>query len=370
MSTTGGAAYNRPVSSRPRPAVAALVVLAALAAPRTAAQPRGTFAARVAALSEPGGYFDTDNLISNERSYLQVLPDLQRLNVTGGAYVGVGPDQNFSYIAAVRPRIAFIIDVRRDNLLLHLLFKALFELSRTRIEYVSLLFGREVPADLSLWRHATIDRIAAHAGGPAASRQVIDTRRALLERAIRGFGVPLSSDDLATIARFHRRFIDAGPELRFQSTGRPPQPHYPSYRELLFETDPAGRQANYLAADDSFQFVKSLESQDLVVPVVGDVSGPSAMAAIGRLLQERQERVSAFYISNVELYLFRQGSFARFLRNLGWLPHASNAVVIRAVFGPYSMAGRGSTSQIQRIDDLLEGFRSGRLSSYEDVVVR
>ena len=85
------------------------------------------FAALVARISEPGGYFDSDNLISNESSYLHVLGAMRRLGVAGGAYVGVGPDQNFSYIAQVRPRIAFIIDIRRDNLLQHLLFKSLFE---------------------------------------------------------------------------------------------------------------------------------------------------------------------------------------------------------------------------------------------------
>ena len=47
----------------------------------TSAQSRPTFAASVANLSEPGGYFDTDNLISNERSYLQVIPDLRRRSV-------------------------------------------------------------------------------------------------------------------------------------------------------------------------------------------------------------------------------------------------------------------------------------------------
>jgi hypothetical protein len=82
------------------------------------AQSPSPFAAQIASLSEPAGYFDTDNLISNERSYLQVLPDLGRRNVRGGAYIGVGPDQNFTYIAEVRPSIAFIVDVRRDNLLL------------------------------------------------------------------------------------------------------------------------------------------------------------------------------------------------------------------------------------------------------------
>src|SRR5215207_7700196 len=80
------------------------------------------FAALVARLSEPGGYFDTDNLISNESSYLHAVGRLRALRGAGptGAYVGVGPDQNFSYIAAARPKVAFIVDIRRDNLLQHL----------------------------------------------------------------------------------------------------------------------------------------------------------------------------------------------------------------------------------------------------------
>src|SRR5262252_6651083 len=82
------------------------------------------FARLIERLSEPNGYFDTDNLISNEASYLHVIGKLRRMQVTGGAYLGVGPDQNFSYIAQIRPRIAFIVDIRRDNLVEHLLFKA------------------------------------------------------------------------------------------------------------------------------------------------------------------------------------------------------------------------------------------------------
>src|SRR5258705_9575324 len=99
-------------------------------------QAPGTFAGDIARLSEPSGVFDADNLISNERSYLEVAPALAARQVEGGAYIGVGPDQNFSYIARVRPAVAYIIDIRRDNLLLHLLFKALFLEARTRAEYL------------------------------------------------------------------------------------------------------------------------------------------------------------------------------------------------------------------------------------------
>ena len=142
------------------------------------------FAAQIEALSEPGGYFDTDNLISNERSYLQVLPDARAAGVAAASYIGVGPDQNFSYIARLRPPIAFIVDIRRDNLLLHLLFKAVFEQARTRIEYLALLVR---PAD-ARQRRALANRSGRAAGGyidaapPNASRSLLagdGSRRAI-----------------------------------------------------------------------------------------------------------------------------------------------------------------------------------------------
>ena len=75
-------------------------------------------------LSEPEGYFDSDNFVSNEAAYLRVFPALKRLGVRGGVYVGVGPDQNYSYIADIQPRLAIIIDIRRQNALQHLYYKA------------------------------------------------------------------------------------------------------------------------------------------------------------------------------------------------------------------------------------------------------
>ena len=105
-----------------------------------------SFATLIERLSEPGRYFDTDNLISNERSYLHVMGKIREMGIAGGAYIGVGPDQNFSYIAQIRPSIAFIIDIRRDNLLQQLLFKSLFALAENRIEYLCLLFARPFPA--------------------------------------------------------------------------------------------------------------------------------------------------------------------------------------------------------------------------------
>jgi len=334
-----------------------------------AIQAPSPFAAQIASLSEPGGYFDTDNLISNESSYLQVVPELETRKVHGGAYIGVGPDQNFSYIAAVRPSIAFILDVRRDNLLLHLLFKALFASSRTRVEYLAQLTGRAVPGDLESWRAAPIDRLVAYIDG--APVRGVEPLRHSLDAAIAATGVPLSAQDRATIDRFHRRFIAEGLSLRFQSTGRPPQYYNPAYRDLLIDRDASGHQRNYLASEDAFQFVKQLQARDLVIPVTGDLSGPSALVGIGKTLAARNEHVSAFYVSNVEFYLFRGGTFPKFAANVAHLPHAPNSVVIRSIFGRLTAPARpgdSSVSRLQAIDELLHEYDAGRIRQYADVV--
>jgi hypothetical protein len=338
-----------------------------IAPARPAAQ--SSFASEIAALSEPGGYFDTDNLISNERSYVDVVPDLKKRGVRGGAYIGVGPDQNFTYIAAIRPDVAFIVDVRRDNLLLHLLFKSLFALARTRVEYLALLLGRPVPTDIESWRSAPIDRVVAQAEVAALEARGVLALRRRVEDALGKVGVPLSQEDLSTIDRFHRRFIEGGLGLRFQSTGRPPQSHYPTFRDLLLATDAFGERSNYLASEDSFQFIKSLHKRDAIVPVVGDLSGPRALAAIGTLLGQRGQRLSAFYASNVEFYLFSDDRFDRFVANLGRLPRTGHGVIIRSVFGRYARGG-GSTSQLQPVTELVDGFSKGRFRYYGELVDR
>jgi hypothetical protein len=353
--------------------VAAAIAVLALAgggghAQTPAPAPAG-FAGQIARLSEPEGYFDTDNLISNEQGYLSVLQDIERAAVRGGAYVGVGPDQNFSYIAAARPSVAFIIDVRRDNLLLHLLFKALFALARTRVEYLTLLFGRDVPGDIELWRSKSIEVLTAYVdAAPLPDRAATDALRARVTTKVRSFGVSLSATDLQTLERFHRRFMEAGLGLRFQSLGRPPQMYYPTFRQLLLEVDAAGRQRNYLASEEAFQFVKSLEARDMVIPVVGNLSGESAMVSIGRWLREHDERLSVFYTSNVEFYLFREGSFGRFIDNLSRMPHGERALIVRSVFGGGGGFGGGSVSQTQGLPELLDGFSRGKYRQYWELV--
>ena len=343
------------------------------AAPQTTAPARPSFAATIAALSEPGGFFDTDNLISNERSYLHVLPDLAARKVTGGAYIGVGPDQNFSYMAQIRPAVAFMVDIRRDNLLLHLLFKALFALSRTRVEYLAMLTGRPAPSPLTGWDAKPVEAITAYIdGAPALTAAQVAALRTRIRESIATTGVPLSDADRATIDRFHGRFIADGLSLQFNSTGRAPQMGYPTLRDLLLERDSAGVPRNYLVTEGGFQFLKDLQARDLVIPVVGNLSGSGALAAIGKFLAQRNERLSALYASNVEFYLFRESSFGQFVSNLERIPRAPHAVIIRSVFGGGGirpLPGYLSSSMLQSVQQILDGYARGLFRQYFELTV-
>jgi hypothetical protein len=353
--------------------LSAVLALVLHGAPRASQPPAAaTFASLSASLSEPDGYFDTDNLISNERSYLHVIPALRAAAFKGGAYIGVGPDQNFSYIAQARPSIAFIVDIRRDNLLLHLLFKALFHEAPTRVQYLCLLFGKDVPPEPADWRSAGIDKLVAYIDGASSKPASVDALRRRIDSRVKRFGIALTSADAATIDRFHRAFIAAGLSLKFNTSGRAPRSYYPTYRELLVERDREGRQSSFLANDADFQAVRALQQRDLVIPVVGNLGGRHALAAIGRVLAARGERLSVIYTSNVESYLFRDGGFARFIENLKAVPHTPGSLVIRAVFPafgayPVAMPGYYSASVTHPVDDLITGYASGKYRSPRDL---
>lgn len=98
--------------------------------------------------SEPNGYFRSDNLTSNELWFQHVIPELASRTRPGGVYLGVGPEQNYTYIAAVKPAMAFIFDIRRGNLHLQLMYKALFEMAKDRTDFVSMLFAKPRPPGL------------------------------------------------------------------------------------------------------------------------------------------------------------------------------------------------------------------------------
>jgi len=334
------------------------------------------FWAMVTGFSEPGGYFRSDNLISNEMAFQQVIPDLQK-TPRPGAYLGVGPDQNFTYITALRPKMAFIVDIRRQNMLLHLMYKALVELSSDRVDFLSRLFSRPRPeglgADSSL--QALYDAFEALSGDEMLVQKNL---KAVFERLERTHGFPLTEEDENAIKFVYTSFYLGGPDIRYsfpRSDFGGPQ-WFPTYAELMVQTDLRGENHSYIATEQNFAVLREYERNNLIVPLVGDFAGDHALRTVGRYLKDHDATVTSFYTSNVEQYLFQGDGWKKFFLNVAALPTDEHSTFIRAYFNRmgyrFQSAGPGLQSQtlVDGIPGLLKAFNGGEIRSYYDVVSR
>lgn len=291
------------------------------------ASPGAELARLLRTLSEPSGAFFSRNLVSNEPSYAAAIPRVAERRSAGRAYLGVGPEQNLSYLAALEPDLAFIVDLRRDNALLHLLYQALFEATRGRAEWVAWLTGRTAPPEPApdaappTW----LDPLAR-----APRDDVVHTRRhADLLRRIRGWGVELDAHDETSLAQIHGAFVERGLDLAFELE-RGSSRAYPRLGALLGASTPDGAPASFVGTARAFEAVARLERAHHVIPVVADFAGPSALRAIGDELRRRHLVVGAFYVSNVEQYLIEDGKHAAFVANVASLPSDDETLLIRA----------------------------------------
>jgi hypothetical protein len=375
-------------SAAPRFFAVAPIVVAALAVAYAAPQ-RTTPAALPASLtsaqfwklstdlSEPAGSFRSENLVSNEHTYQYVIPDLQKATQPGGVYLGVAPDQNFTYMAATRPRMAFILDIRRGNLLQHLLYKALFELSVDRAQFVSKLFSKPRPQGLSK-TSSVFELFSAYARVETSDQLYRANLAAVRNHLTVRHGFALSADDLEQLETIYFAFFWQGPSLRYSTVasgfgGRSmSRGNYPTYEEMITQTDWNGVARSYLASEEDFRFIKGLEEKNLIVPVMGDFAGAKALRAIGRYVRERGSRVTAYYVSNVEQYLFQDGKFEAFAGNVATLPVDSRSMFIRSVSSRYGYEGRmtwsdGRASALYPILEFSRDFRLGLLRTYSDL---
>ena len=317
------------------------------------------FWALVSDISEPGGSFRSENLLSNELRLQYVIPELLRTAPRGRAYIGVGPEQNFTYIAALQPSIAFIVDIRRGNLQLQLMYKALFELSTDRADFVSRLFSRKIPDGASPQSTARqlFDTLAVEPTEAAYERTLKQIEAQLTVK----HGFPLSADDLKGIAHIFHAFYTFGPTINYSSTesdtGASSAGSYrPTYADLMTATDSESHARSYLASEEAFAFVKALESKNLVVPIVGDFAGPRALRAVGTYLKSRSAVVSAFYVSNVEQYLRVERVWGSFCGNAARLPIDDSSTFIRAGRGGrYARGGTALTHELTSISVEVDG---------------
>lgn len=332
------------------------------------------FAHLMIRLSEPEGYFDTDNFISNERAYLKILSHLRQAVPHGGAYLGVGPDQNYSYIAEVQPDLAIIVDIRRQNALEHLYFKSLFQLSRSRLQFLQRLFGRKT-GDISISRESDISMLLRQIDGAPQNRSFEAEKEEEAIRIIESWRLNLAAADFDSIHSVARAFFRNGLDLKFNSYNRPPRPDYPTYRQLLLETDSDGIQSNYLATEERFLVIKQLHQENRIIPIVGDLGGEAALRQTAEELRKRNLPLKCLYVSNVEFYLFGSERWKKYVQNISYLPRDPDALLIRSYANfwrtsPPYVPGYYMGIQLTPVAGFLADELAGNNRNYWDLVLR
>lgn len=337
-----------------------------------------TFWRMVNDLSEPGGYFQSENFVSNEMGLQYVIAQLETTAPPGGVYVGVGPEQNFTYIGALRPRIAFVVDIRRQNLLQHLWYKAVFELSPTRAEFLSRLFARpslaKVPSTVGI--DSLILLVDAIEPDSLHFRRTFAEVRDLL---VKKHGFALDSADVETLRYIDGVFATSGGSLNYSSgsggRGRGGFNRMPTFGQIASTTDERGVNRGFLGSEASYRVVRDMQRRNLIVPVVGNFAGPKAVRAVGDWLRERNARVNVFYTSNVEQYLFQDiTSWARFYANVGTMPLDSASQFIRSATnggrfgGGFNGGGLLMQQMTSSIVDVVRGAETGAIREYRDVL--
>ncbi len=281
--------------------------------------------------SEPGGTFAFEMFMSNEVTFQEILPDLLRRVSPGGVYLGVAPEQNFTYITALRPKMAFIIDIRRENMVEHLMYKAMFELSPTRADFLSRLFSRPMPVGFD--SQSSIEKLFSTLSGSKSDSRLLNQNLTDIKTNLeKTHGFVLTANDRRTIDYIAKSFNQGGPDAHLTTYGT-------SFRLLMMETDSQNRNRNFLVSDANYQFVRQMQQRNLIIPVVGDFAGPKAMRTVAAYIREHNAEVTAFYVSNVEEYISSPYSvWTSYCRNIATLPANSSSTFIR-----FGRGGLGSS---------------------------
>lgn len=324
--------------------------------------------------SEPNGYFRSDNLLSNESGLQDVIPKVKERINPGGVYIGVGPEQNFTYVLAFQPKISFVVDIRRLNMLEHLLYKAIFELSKDRAEFISYLFSRPRPRGLT--GSSSVRKLFDAYDDVEGDTSLLESNTsAILQHLLGTHEFALTDEDQAQIRYILSNFFQEGPDLSYTFLGSYYQGTLgmPTYKELMQNTDGEGHNWGFLATEEQFHKIQDIQRKNLLIPLVGDFAGPKTLHAVADYMSEHNALLSVFYTSNVEMYLFQQGNdWKQFYENVSALPFNSNSKFIRFAAGRGRRGSGGFFSMRSQmwspVRDVIQAVRARRIDDYAGVL--
>jgi hypothetical protein len=290
------------------------------------------------------------------------------------------------------------VDIRRQNMLHHLIYTAVIEMSPTRADFMARMFARPKPEGLA--KDASAGALMAAFLDEPADRATSD--RVLLDvmaRLTAHHKFTLADGDARVIERVLRIFHSFGPNIAYAQNGgfrafggtSSTFSFFPGFADLMTRTDNAGVNHAYLADETRYRALREMHLRNAIVPIVGDFAGPKALRSVGDWARRHRANITTLYTSNVEQYLFSNGVWREYYDNVASMPIDDTSTFIRAFFpsttasggiilrptdppqffGGVPGAGGGfipSSSLICRVQDLLDAIESGAIGGYLDVI--
>ncbi|MCA9718762.1 MAG: hypothetical protein H6713_18240 [Myxococcales bacterium] len=216
---------------------------------------------------------------SNEKRHDLFFP---YITGRGGAYVGVGSDQNFTLIGRARSELVFLMDIDYRVVGLHRIYGLLIPRAESPDALIE-MFAEER-------RDATI---------------------AALEEGFRAQGL----DDRAV------RTLIGGYKAARETV----------YRHLKRVRDRAhdGAPTTWLSDPAMFKHIQTLHAQGRVRVMSGDLTGSSTLRTVAAACRALGVEVEVMYMSNAEEYFMYTPDFAQ---NIKGLPASADAVVVRTIY--------------------------------------
>ncbi len=217
----------------------------------------------------------------------------------GGAYVGVGSDQNFTMMAALRAEYAFLMDIDYRVVDLHRMYEVLVE-------------ANETP-------RALVD--AWHAKNAVSTRARLDEAFAGLDEKAR--------------ARLLRGFATARETV---------------YRHLerVIARNRDGQPSTWLSDPEHYAHIRAMYQTDRVRMMPGNLAGDVSLRTVATACKALGVPVHALYMSNAEEY-FKY--IPAFVTSIEGLPTDSSSVVLRTIYSKKWVHADLWAYQVQPIDD-------------------
>lgn len=212
-------------------------------------------------------------LWSNERRHDLFFPSLQGL---GGAYMGVGGDQNYTLAAAAAADVLWLIDLDQAVVYLHRLYAALLPVALTPVELVA-LFDKRHRAEV----HAAVAATYPDGEQQRAVLQIYHAYRDLLHSHL--------------LSELHRSHSARG---------------------------------TWLSDARKYQHMHRLARAGRIIARLGDLTGPSTLQQIAESARKAGVPIHAIYLSNAESW-FSYGP--AFRQNVTGLPFDDRSVILRTI---------------------------------------